>query len=505
MTPARQPTLAAPPAPPRRVAAVIHRLGGWKLLARLAASRASRVVAVEDLPPDPGAHANVVAGYVCADGRTVVTHLPQAEVEVASFSLPSQFFGANPPPARGASEFLVVRDDGAEFKAEFVGFDASTGLSILQVPSPLLAPAPAGAPPPPPLNEGQRLRLYAPEPLPRPAARTSTPAPPSQTLAGQSGVVYTSMGAVEGLLAEVRRAPTGQAIAATVRAEHLSPERAGAVAFDDSGALLGIVTGAPEGQPARLIPAEAVAGAARRVLARRASAPRPWLGARGDALAAATLEKLLDRGWRQEEAAALLRQRAGVLLTAVAPGTPADKAGLKPGDVVWRVSDQAVSGVEDFAFFLDEAGVGSTLNFTVLRARRNDPLKLAVTLSGAYNPADATRAAEKSALSAVARVAPKIPPRAPLLDGLNFVGLSPKLASRFRARAGLIVVSVKVGSRAEAAGLRPGDVIETVNGKLLDPASAAMPALFETPQALKLGVVRAGQSFTLTVPPAGAK
>ncbi|MGH9903096.1 MAG: PDZ domain-containing protein, partial [Pyrinomonadaceae bacterium] len=323
-----------------------------------------------------------------------------------------------------------------------------------------------------------------------------------------------------------------------------------------------------------------------RVLARRASVPQPWLGARGDAVTVLPLDRFISNGWPREQALSVINKRRGVMLTAVAPGTPADEAGLRPGDVIARVSEREVAGVDDFSFFLKEAGGGSTLNFTVFRALEDSPLKMSITLSGARNPAVATQGAEARAAEERARAAEadarahettlrkaevelreletkarreELEARAAgdqsriaeaqkrvaesseqlrtaqaqvadamrrvdetvkdvklaqeriaaaaaagwpasdrphLVEGLEAVRITPKLAARFRARGGLLVVAVRPGSRAERAGLAVGDVIETFNGEQVYGPEKSDGHRDEN-FTLTLGVVRDGRRMTL--------
>ena len=379
------PRTLRPPAPPS-VITVVHRLDGWKLMAWLASKR-SPVIEIEDLPLAPDVHTNIVAGFVNDDGRTVIARLGQAEAEAEAAAFPPPEFAIGGNHFASDANLMVVRGDGQKFKARFVGLDGSTGLSLLEVVVPIASPAPLAI-----LSNasiGERVRLFAPAPV----RVSNRPAPPINNL-------LLNMSEAEGQLINIKRAPSGNVVQTIVRSRGLTPAWAGAVATNQAGALVGIVTQSGPVET-RLLPAVAVRGAAARVLARRASAPQAWLGARGSGIAKMALEEFVSRGWPNDTARTLAGRNRGVLLTAVVPGTPAAQAGLRTGDVIARVSEHELFGVEDFSLLLKEAGSGSTLDFTVLRALENAPLKMSVKLSESLDPAFSTmeaevRAAERS-------------------------------------------------------------------------------------------------------------
>src|SRR5438105_5534088 len=538
----------APPAPkalpPRQVVTVVHRLSGWKLLTWLATS-GPPAMQLDSLPSTGDAHTNIVAGYVYEDGRTVVVRLPQSEAELESFPEPPPgLLAAGATPRGEQPEFTLVTADNRRVEAKFVGLDAATGLSMLEAAQPVLS-GPAGD------NGdtedptiGQRVHLYAPAQVAQTPPRSG------------DGYIILSIDQREGRLTEVKRAPSGNPFRFVASAS-VSPEWTGAVAANEAGEVVGIVSQSSAGETL-IVPVATIHSACDRVLRLRASAPRPWLGARGEAATANT------------------QNRRGVVLTSVAPGTPAAQAGLRPGDVIARVGARDVRSVEDLSLTLDEEGVGSTVDFTVLRAFEATPLKLSVRLQGAQNPALATalseeRAARESLLSlrrevraiqaqesllsgsppandaaALARLSERVREAEARLDrilpmiadaearagtagsftlvapgqvpeefrpfmastplpafGLHAIGLTGRSAARLNARGGMLVVAVRPDSPAAASGLRAGDVIETVGGA---PATSLelrrlLTAFDAAPVAL--GVVRDGRGLTLKFSLAG--
>ena len=397
------------------VVAVVHRLSGWRLRSLLMRPGAP-VAATFD---EQFTRTNIVAGYVLADGRSVVARLPRADAEM--LDLYAQFPDDDDGPgSTEAAPLTLLRGDGTEFKAHFVGLDASTGLSLLEAEHAFAPPTSERAPFAPAI--GQRVRVVAPVPagppanlvtimtLPRPAppaAVAATVAAPPAAIdgapTGEAGMIYMSMSEAQGQLKQIKRSPTGKPVEFTVELGQVSPEWTGGVAFGETGALVGIVDESATNE-ARLVAAGTVRAAAARVQARRASVPQPWLGARGDAVAMTPLRTFLTRGWPEREARALVSKQQGVLLTDVAPGTPAALAGLRSGDVVARISQHDVRNVEEMTQLIQELGSNTIAKFTVLRAQA-PPLDLSVRLSEARNPALETAQAEASAAEADIRTA----------------------------------------------------------------------------------------------------
>jgi hypothetical protein len=83
--------------------------------------------------------------------------------------------------------------------------------------------------------------------------------------------------------------------------------------------------------------------------------------------------------------------------------------------------------------------------------------------------------------------------------GAETVPLVSAAAMRRGARAGVLVVAINRASEADIAGLREGDVIEAVNGKLLD-TSFDMGQLWDGPPRLSLRVVRQGRKLSISLP-----
>ena len=382
---------------PREVVTVVHRLSGWKLLTWLS-TNGPPALELTKLPSFNDAHTNIVAGYVYDDGRSVVARLPRSEVELEAFAapdMPTSFFAHAGNQIQAEPEYLLVTSSGKRVEAKFVGLDSSTGLALLEADESLLSGGPTGD-----IGDtddptvGQRVHLYAPilADAPAPPARTSAATTPQP----ESNYIYLSIDQKEGRLTQLVRAPSGRLSSVVVSAA-VSAEWVGAVAANELGEVVGIVSQSRDGET-RILSVKAVHEACERVLKLRGTAPQPWLGARGDAVAQSPLQFWIERGWKPEAARPLIAKRQGVFLTSVAPGTPAALAGLRAGDLIASVGPRAVRSNEDLSMTLMEAGVGSVVDLTVWRALSPEPLKFSVELKGTKNPALATAEAEERAL-----------------------------------------------------------------------------------------------------------
>lgn len=112
----------------------------------------------------------------------------------------------------------------------------------------------------------------------------------------------------------------------------------------------------PEEEPAEPEPAP------KKPAAKKPAAPRVWLGIQGE-----------DVG---DDLRAQLDLAGGVLVADVAPGSPAEKAGLKKSDVVLKLDGKAVKDADGLSDFLGAAKAGQEVAVTVLRKGKEQTLKV---------------------------------------------------------------------------------------------------------------------------------
>ncbi|MCG5054545.1 MAG: trypsin-like peptidase domain-containing protein [Myxococcales bacterium] len=180
-----------------------------------------------------------------------------------------------------------------------------------------------------------------------------------------------------------------------------------------------------------------------------------------------------------------LPERAAVV-EKVTPNGPAEKAGVRPQDVVTKIDDQAIESASDVVAYISDQPIGSQVKLTYVREGRPNTVK--VTL------AELSQDEQTVASVGDGRI------------GLALQSLTPEIAQGLGLPAetkGAVITEVAPGSRAERAGLAPEDVILKINRKPVSDSEAAVQVLKENPKGRQLLQVRRGNATRfVTIPPA---
>ena len=132
-----------------------------------------------------------------------------------------------------------------------------------------------------------------------------------------------------------------------------------------------------------------------------------------------------------------LKESTGALVSRVEPNTPAEKAGIKPGDVIVRLDTSDVKGASDLRNRIGLLSVGTEIHLGVVRDKKEMTVNARI----------GRRTVETQS-------GEKIDQR---LAGVE-LGNAPSGKA-----AGVVVSTIDTKSNAYAAGLRQGDVITSVN------------------------------------------
>ena len=178
-----------------------------------------------------------------------------------------------------------------------------------------------------------------------------------------------------------------------------------------------------------------------------------------------------------------VEEGGGAIIGEVTPGGPADKAGLKPGDVVTRFGGKPVRGSNAMRLTVTQLAPGSKVAIGYVREGR--ALSAEAVLGRLPDEKDVAAALDSAGASA---------------GGLSLYDLTPEIARKLglpSALNGALVVEIEPGSGPWRAGLRPGDVIVEIEERPVRTASEAVSALNHTaaPEALLRVWSRGSQKF----------
>jgi len=227
---------------------------------------------------------------------------------------------------------------------------------------------------------------------------------------------------------------------------------ANSVILNKEDKVVGIVTGTrpyPYSKTVELceiLPADVIRESAAQVLQTRSDIREGWLGV-----------------YYRDEATG-----RPAVISKIARGGPAEKAGLRPGDTIVAVKDQPIENWQRLTEAIKWVGAGNQLPLTV---KRNDNLeKLSVRLSHRQDALPRLQWMIRTEQRWSATGAPRVPRITRVLPPLSFLGfevdpLSAQLAEFFNCPdgQGLLVRQVTPDGVAQKAGLRAGDVLIRVN------------------------------------------
>jgi Do/DeqQ family serine protease len=223
----------------------------------------------------------------------------------------------------------------------------------------------------------------------------------------------------------------------------INPGNSGGALVDMKGRLVGINTAIYSRSGGSIGIGFAIPSNMAQVVIRSANSgadvvARPWLGADFQAVTPEIAESLG------------MSRPGGVLVAGLYPGGPAEKAGLKPGDVVIGINKKILQNNDALSYRLDTIGIGGEAELVVISGRERKVIS--VTL--------------QAAPETVPRQQTILDPRT-VLGGATIANLSPAVAQQIGSlanRQGVVVIDVSPRSPAAANGVQKGDIVLAVNG-----------------------------------------
>lgn len=197
-----------------------------------------------------------------------------------------------------------------------------------------------------------------------------------------------------------------------------------------------------------------------------------------------------------------LPEVAGVEVTLVRPGSPAEIAGVKPGDVVAEYNGQKVEGIEQFSQLVHDTPSGRPVKLRIIRNGASQLLTAKIAAISATDRPGAILGPRPENLPQTDR--PDVPRslmtwRSPML-GVDAEPLFGQLAAYFGVGEGVLVRSVVSGSPAERAGMKAGDVIIRIGKRpVTTPAEITAQLRSVTTSSVRVVVIRDRSEATFTV------
>ncbi len=163
---------------------------------------------------------------------------------------------------------------------------------------------------------------------------------------------------------------------------------------------------------------------------------RPWVG-----LGLQDLTEDLARSFN-------LKERDGVVISQVYEGSPAEKSGLRPGDIIVEIDGKKVRNSQEVIREVLKKRIGEKVAFVVIREEKS----IKVSLTTAAMPLDLE---ERKTVQ----------PKTETWFGLRVKTLTPEIARQLGIpkTEGVFIEQIEEGSVARERGLQNGDVIVEVN------------------------------------------
>lgn len=179
----------------------------------------------------------------------------------------------------------------------------------------------------------------------------------------------------------------------------------------------------------------------------------------------------------------------GALVSQVIEGSPAEKAGIKAGDIIVKFNGEAVQGAAQLKNMVGKEKPGGSAKLTVFRDKKSFDVTVNIAERSPKTAASGKTSSEGQASNEL---------------GIDVETVPPAMAEKLGLKdgEGLRVKDLSEDGTGSRMGIKPGDVILEVDGKPVSEASGFNKALSEAKknQVIRLKVQRGAQKLFLAGP-----
>ncbi len=189
-----------------------------------------------------------------------------------------------------------------------------------------------------------------------------------------------------------------------------------------------------------------------------------------------------------------LRQSDGALVSDVAKGSPAHRAGMMRGDIILEFNGKRIRDVATLRNMVAQSKIGSQVDIKVLRRDKEITLKATIM----ELPAE------------VGDIVPSSSRGTDMGDnaisGITVMDLNTAIAKQLgidRDEKGVVIVKVEHGSSAEEVGIRKGDVIQEMDRQRINSINDfnKLVSKIGSDDTVLLFINRSGRKFYVALPP----
>lgn len=153
-----------------------------------------------------------------------------------------------------------------------------------------------------------------------------------------------------------------------------------------------------------------------------------------------------------------LKTLDGAVILDIKSDSPADKAGLKAMDIITEFDNKLVKSTSELQKLVIQSEVNKTVKVKVLRNGQTKTLKLTLEQmpqSFGLSESEIAELPSKKSINEIDAL------------GVSVKTFTPEMASKMRTehREGVVITSVKAGTKADNSGLKTGDIVLQVNGE----------------------------------------